>query len=276
MRLVLSGREEEATEISLSGTNGEAARKLSFTCTRRVNAGETAELFIGTERVFLGIVLFSRYSDMDGVSTVQAFDFTIYLVKNRLFLSLYAAPKSIAASVAKELGIARYEVSGAAAKVKVVSVGDKSAYRVLREAFPEKRIYFAGDKLMITPPKVVRTIAESQIMACERLESAKDMVNRVLILKRKRLRGTAENAEDRMRFGTFTGVYTVPLSGVSRPKSALKTLTDELTIRIPGDIGCAAGERVRLSAFGKNAVYTIAEDRHLFDGGYVTELTLQA
>lgn len=269
MKLFLNGVEAKAIKAELSGRADSPARRLDIQAAEWLSAGDTAELYYGGKRYFLGKVIYADNSKRDGVCTAWAMDNGIYLVRNRLYMSYTGSPQEIGRRVCAQLGIKSYSLASLSGKVKILSTGNMSAYDILRKAYPAQRIYFEGGTLRTANPVLRGEVGD--VIEQRRVQSARDMINRVLILKRKRLHGTVENEGDIMRFGVFTGTYTQPLSGESVPKSALRGMSDEIEVTAAGNIELAAGD---MAAFLGHS-YTVAEDRHIFGGDYVCRLSLK-
>lgn len=266
-----------------SGDDNEAARRMTFCMPMELSSiadtGDGVNVYFDNEEIFTGLILFRELDIRKKQIKLSALDYGVYLIKNKAFKTYKGTPQAIAKAVCAEAGIGVGKLVSSSDSKKVVCIGDKTYLQALREAYGYgPRIFISGAKLNVKAPEVAANIGADILEETVSIKSAEDMVNRVVAVRSKRVRGEVEDSYSRMRYGTFTDRYTVIRGHTYAPESKLKGLKDIVKLRGIGDMDCVAGEYVELdSSTGMAGKYIIKEDVHIFlsPQAHIMELQLE-
>lgn len=279
MKLIINGKRDEmkrAEEIIWSGDIELAARSVNVKLApgEALSIGDRVELTEGKSKLFTGKIIYVERTQRGYV--FEAMDNGIYLARNYISRQYYARPQEIARRVLNDLGLSAGSIAGRSGRENVISVGDLTAFAVLRKAYDgdgQRAYVIRSENGKICIRKINTKGAptlQKQIISAKKTDSIENMVNRVIILDRRtrRTRGHVQNASDRAKYGTFTRTYTEVSTKSSSVEAAKKLRRMERTAKISAldNKNCIAGEAVyvKRSEAGLNGVYVIGADKHIY------------
>ena len=229
------------------------------------------------EEIFLGAVQ-ALTRDAERV-TLIACDRGLYLTANELSGVFAGSPEGICRAVAMRLGIPVGTLDVPTGWKRLVAGAGVSAFEILRQAVGDEReISVQNGALTVTAAGQERfIIGEETVLSSRGTADARGMVNRCVVLTRKgAAAGTAQSAEDIVRFGQRQRVLGKSGDALAQANAALRgrVLRGELTVR--GDLKYRCGAVVELHRrdWGMDGAYPLTAVRHCWERGlFTTELT---
>lgn len=303
-----TGKRTELTElaraVSWSGNAKTVARQVNFSLLQTARdlhqpvincpLGAAAELTVGSESVFGGVVLSCGEDSLGFDSDRTAWDWGYYLKQNSdYYVVNNQTPEAVATALAETCGFELGDVAETGVKLtRNFLPGDY--YTILRTLYAlataqtgiHYRLRFRGPRLdvveLVQTEDTLLLVPGSNLISVRKTDIAQQSVNRVKIYDASRnLIGTAEDEESQALYGVFQAA--INKDDYDDPQAAAEQLladgapTSTLVCECLGSRRLITGNTciIREPVTGANGLFYITSDTHTWAKGvYKTKVTL--
>lgn len=291
------------TKVTWSGSKGQVARKLDFGILVsptdanlpkiEIKAGNAIQVLDDNDKeIFQGHVFSKNLSTNSNEMTFTAYDRLIYLTKSKVAKNFKAVTaEKITQQLCTEYGVALGELAKTGISQSFI-VFNKSIYETIMTAYTnaskqngklyivrmiEGKLYVL-EKGSLIAEKVL--YAETDLTNSNYSESIEEMVNRVIITDKEGNKiGQVENSADVTDYGLIQEIYKSEdnKDNQAEAKALLKSITQEASVDVLGNVECIAGNGVRIVEKYTSLIglFWIESDSHTWqNGAYTMSLNL--
>lgn len=298
LQLMMGGRDVTNLLISVSwsGDVNRIARTLEFSLVfslqdpnlesvRPVIGEKTVLSVMGGETLFSGLIYKVGMKASSGKVDVTCFDVGHLFSRNKVLKHFKGSPSEIARQVSAEIGVSTGELAeGEGTDITVTSLGEKSAFEILKEAYAAQSNYrycfvidedrlnvfrignCAGGAQVVPEP----LSGETNLIDADFRNDASALVNKVYVIDDK---GNEKNVieEDSPVKHSFIVYHKESSAGENAVKaeSALKSMVSSVSVDALGDIRYVSGKTVSVmeQTTGLNGNFSVISDKHTFAQG---------
>lgn len=288
----------DVVQVTWSGTENQAARKLEFTIPSnpydkafkktmpKIALGDRVQLYEGKKLLFAGIVTSREKTAEIGTARYSAYDYMHYLLRStvsRIFRD--TTPKKATVSLCSQVGVKTGKLQDPKKNITKVIYKEKSIYDIIialyRKAATKKTKYMpvmSGNKFCVVKKGTYTKVVLDQkkdITGATYHDTTDNMVNSVTIYNEDYSKaGTIKNDKQINKYGTYMQAYTKKKdekaeTAESAAKKLLVGITKEASVDAIGNIKCVAGKSLKIkdAATGLTGKFYITSDSHTFSNG---------